>query len=876
MKSKSSGRNNARNSSKEDAAAAPEHKNDLLIAAVGASAGGIEAFTELMSNLATDTGMAFVLVQHLDPEHHSMLTELLSKKTAMRVKEVTNGMTVEPNHVYVIPPNATMSISDHTLQLAPRGDSRAVHMSIDHFMRTLADEQGNRAIGVLLSGSGTDGTAGLAEIQAHGGVTFAQDEATAKYDSMPHSAITAGCVDYVLPPKAIARELARIAIHPYLVREHGPEIAPAENTGLSLVFQLLRKSTGVDFTHYRQTTILRRIQRRMVVHKIDKMDDYVKYIQNKPAEIKALYQDVLINVTSFFRNARVFDALKSQVFPAISKNHTPEANIRIWTPGCASGEETYSVAIALLEFLGDTASQFHIQFFGTDISETSIGKARGGSYPENIQSDVSAERLRRFFSKVEGGYRISKNIRDMCIFAQHNLINDAPFSQMDLICCRNLLIYLEPVLQNKVISLFHYAARLGGYLVLGTSEGVGAANNLFSIEDRANKIFLKKANTIPQPVTFSLHAGGQRQEYSGFRVPVKQPETSWSYLEAQKEFDRRLLSQYSPATVFINEDLEIIHTRGNVNRYLKLSPGRASLSILKMAREWLLIDLRNAIAKAKKDNVTVRKQNIQIKNGNGNGGADAIRVVSFELAPIRMGTLKELYFMIVFEEVPSIARPKAASRAARSARPVREAESLTSGRLAQLEQELAATKEYLQSVIETQEATNEELQSANEEILSSNEELQSTNEELETAKEELQSANEELSTVNDELRSRNQEVTLSNNDLINLFASIDFALIIVGSDLHIRRFTPHAQKFLGLIPADVGRPLGNINPTIEIPDLHSLVLQVMSDLRQVDREITDRKGGRYQLRILPYRTVDNKIDGAIISIYNSLAAAESA
>jgi two-component system CheB/CheR fusion protein len=875
MKSKSAGPDKPRSSQKDENSQA-DRNNDLLIAAIGASAGGIEATTELLSHVPADTGMAFVLVQHLDPSHHSMLTELLSKKTPMRVVEVTNGMTVEPNQVYVIPPNATMSISNHTLQLGPRTESsRGVHMSIDHFMRALAEEQGNRAIGIILSGSGTDGTAGLAQIQAQGGVTFAQDDESAKYDSMPRSAVASGCVDYVLSPKAIARELARIARHPYLARSgtsNIAELAPSETNGLGLVFQLLRKTTGVDFTHYRKTTILRRIQRRMIVHKMEKMEDYVKYVQTNPAEIKALYQDMLINVTSFFRNPRVFDALKSQVFPALMKNRSSEASLRLWTPGCASGEETYSLAIALLEFLGDKASRTHIQFFGTDISELSVAKARSGLYPENIQSDVSPERLRRFFTKVDGGYRISKGIRDICIFAQHNVLNDPPFSQMDLLCCRNLLIYLEPVLQNKVISLFHYAARPGGYLILGTSEGIGSATNLFSTEDRANKIFLKKATGVRQPVTFSLNHPSERHEYGAMRVPATQPDSSWNYLEAQKEFDRRLLGQYAPATVFINEDLEIIHTRGSVNRYLKLAPGRASLSILKMAREGLLLDLRNAISKAKKENVAVRKQNIQIKNGNGNGGpqGDATRIVNFEVAPINMGNLKELYFMIVFEDRPAIARPAAA----RSTRASRESES-ASARITKLEQELAATKEYLHSVIETQEATNEELQSANEEILSSNEELQSTNEELETAKEELQSANEELSTVNDELRSRNQEVTLINNDLTNLFASIDIAVVMIGSDLTIRRFTPQAKKFLGLIPGDVGRPLLNINPTMEIPEFQSLVLQVMADVRSVERELKDRENGRYQLRILPYRTPENKIDGAVITIVNISAQPRS-
>jgi two-component system CheB/CheR fusion protein len=372
-----------------------------------------------------------------------------------------------------------------------------------------------------------------------------------------------------------------------------------------------------------------------------------------------------------------------------------------------------------------------------------------------------------------------------------------------------------------------------------------------------------------QPVTFSLNHPSERHEYGAVRVPMKQPDTSWNYLEAQKEFDRRLLNQYAPATVFINEDMEIIHTRGAVNRYLKLAPGRASLSILKMARERLLPDLRNAISKAKKENVTVRKQNIQIKNGNGNGAshADSNRVVSFEVAPVNMGNLKELYFMIVFEDAPGMARPSAASRPARAPRESERA----SGRIAKLEQELSATKEYLQSVIETQEATNEELQSANEEILSSNEELQSTNEELETAKEELQSANEELSTVNDELRSRNQEVTLINNDLTNLFASIDIAVVMIGSDFNIRRFTPQAQKFLSLIPGDVGRHLLNINPTMEVPEFQSLVLQVMSSSRPVEREFSDPQGGRYQLRIFPYHTPENKIDGAVITIVNITA-----
>jgi two-component system, chemotaxis family, CheB/CheR fusion protein len=867
-KSKPAARNKSKAAPSNNSPATKNSNGDFLIVAIGASAGGIEAFTELMRNLPTDTGMAFVLIQHLDPKHHSILAELISKETAMSVEEVRDGMSIEPDHVYVIPPNASMSITNHTLTLAPRGEIRGVHMATDHFMRALAEDQGNRAIGVILSGSGTDGTLGLVEIQAQGGITFAQDETTAKYDGMPRSAIAAGCVDYVLPPKGIARELARIAHHPYVSHDHGAETAeiiPTESTGLTTIYHILRRTTGLDFTHYRQTTILRRIQRRMVVHKIDKIIDYVKYLQSNPAEVKALYQDMLINVTSFFRNPRVFDALKSHVFPNVIKNHATQSSIRIWTPGCASGEETYSVAIALLETLDDKATHLPIQIFGTDVSEASVSKARTGLYPQNIEGDVSPERLRRFFAKVEGGYRISKTIRDMCIFAQHNLLNDPPFSQMDLICCRNLLIYLEPVLQTKIISLFHYAIRPGGYLVLGTSEGVGGASNLFATEDRAYKIFSKKVSGTRHLVSFTLNRPPteRAEAATSSRIVGKPPDSGWNYaenyVEAQKEFDRRLLTQFAPATAFLNEEFEIIHSRGPVNRYLKLAPGRASLSVLKMAREGMLLDLRNALNRAKKENAPVRKTGIRIKMGNGenSGAAELSRSINIDVVPMTMGNLQEPYFMVVFQDVAPL-RSKASGAESQSETERR--------RTVKIEQELAATKEYLQSVIETQEATNEELQSANEEVLSSNEELQSTNEELETAKEELQSANEELSTVNDELRNRNVEISQVNNDLTNLLASIDIGVVMVAHDFTIRRFTPKAQKIFGLIPADIGRSLQNINPSLPIPDFQSDIRKVMSDSHSVAKELVDRDGLRFQLRILPYHGAENKVEGAVITI----------
>ncbi|HEY2545502.1 MAG TPA: chemotaxis protein CheB [Candidatus Acidoferrum sp.] len=844
-------------------------ENNTTIVAIGASAGGIEALSELMSYLPADSGMAFVLVQHLDPKHQSLLTELLARKTTMTVREVVEGMLVQPNRVYVIPPNAMMSIAKETLHLTPREGSPGQHMSVDYFMRALAEQKGNRAIGVILSGSGTDGTLGMAEIQAHGGVTFAQDEASAKYDGMPRSAAVAGHVDYVLSPKGIAKELARIAHHPYVARDSVipmAEAAVAPAAGLNTIFQLLRRATGVDFTYYRQTTILRRIQRRMVVNKIDKLEEYAKFVQGHPIEVKALYRDMLINVTSFFRSPQVFEALKSMVFVAIQKNLSRERGIRIWTPGCASGEETYSVAIALIEFLGDKASQIPIQFFGTDVSDLSVTKARNGVYPENIQGDVSPARLRRFFTKIECGYRVSKTIRDMCIFAQRNVLNDPPFSRMDLICCRNLLIYLEPVLQNKAIPLFHYALRPNGFLLLGSSEGLGTASGLFAVEDRTHKIFSKRVGLARHAEALSVDSHFARKEYGPVRPPADQQEPVWNYPESQKEFDRQLLTQYVPATVFVNEEMEIVHTRGDVNDYLKLAPGKPSLSIMKMAREGLLVELRNAIARAKKENVVVAKRNLRVKGANEKGEKAeqgvSIRLVNFDVVPVKLGNTKDPYFMVVFQEALAEAEGQSSSR---RNRPGNASESALK-RTAKLEQELAATKEYLQSVIETQEATNEELQSANEEILSSNEELQSTNEEMETAKEELQSANEELTTVNDELRSRNLEITQVNNDLINLLSSIDIAVIMIGSDLTIRRFTPKAQQFLRLIAGDIGRPLSNINPSIEIADLQSMVMQVVADFHPLERELTDRMGVHYQFKILPYRTVENKIDGAVITI----------
>jgi two-component system CheB/CheR fusion protein len=857
----------------------PRLARDTTIVAIGASAGGIEALSDFLSHLPPDTGMSFVLVQHLDPTHHSILTELLARKTAMSVVEVSDGMPVLPNHLHVIPPNAVMSISKHTLHLSPRADAGGLHMPIDHFMRALAQQHGDRAIGIILSGSGSDGALGIAEIQAHGGVTFAQEPASAKHDGMPRSAAATGRVDYVLPPKGIAQELARIAHHPYVAR-NGPSGTPPApllpGPELHALFQSLRRATGVDFSDYRKSVILRRIQRRMFIHKIDKLADFVHYVQNNPPAIKAVHNDMLINVTSFFRNPGAFEAMKSTVFPAIYKNQTQQPGIRVWVPGCASGEEVYSVAIALLEFLSDKDGHIPMQFFGTDVSELSIAKARDAVYPENILSDVSPERLRKFFVKVENGYRVSKTIRDMCIFAQHNLLNDPPFSQMNLVCCRNLLIYLEPQLQNKVLSLFHYALRRGGFLVLGLGESIGRRSKLFAVENRTYRIFSRKDGVAQRRGTFTLRSRAERSEHGQIRIQAKPPDQHWNYAEAQKEFDRRLLSQYVPATVFVNEEMDILHSRGDVNRYLKLAPGRANLNLLKMARYALLAELRVAIAQAKKKNIAVGKRDLKIKseaepvNGKGTRATEVVRWVNFDVVPVTLGNLKDLYFMIVFQDAPPKLPSKSADLRARSGK----ATVADEKEATRLKQELAVTKEYLQSIIDTQEASNEELQCANEEILSSNEELQSTNDEMAAAKEELQSTNEELSSLNDALRSSNEELARVNSDFMNLFSTIELALVMVGNDLKVRRFTAGAQKLLGLGVGDIGLPLANINGAAKVKNLVGIVRRVMSDFRTHEQEFTDDKGARHLVKILPCGTMQGKIEGALITISDIAAANE--
>jgi two-component system, chemotaxis family, CheB/CheR fusion protein len=837
------------------------------IVGIGASAGGLEAFTQLLQELPVTTGLAFVLVQHLDPTHESMLPELLSRVTKMPVQQVQKGMTVEPNHIYVTPPNANMTMNGMTLRLASRSETRGLHMPIDHFFRSLAQQHGSRAIGIILSGAGSDGALGLAEIKDQGGITFVQEERSARFPGMPHSAIMNGGIDFILPPAGIAQELARVAQHPYVIsslsgREEEPPVDPEptfrspDSDGLSQVFRLLRAATGVDFLFYEQSTIRRRITRRMTLCKADSLIEYAENIKHHPEELDALYHDLLIKVTGFLRDPETFEALKTEIFPTLLRDRPADKPVRIWIPGCATGEECYSIAICLLEFLGDRVADTPIQIFATDIDETALTKARSGRYIENIALDISPERLRRFFTKVDQHYQIMHTIRELCTFARHDICIDPPFSNLDLISCRNVLIYLQPAIQKRIIPLFHYALNSHGFLALGSSESIGTFVDLFAQVDKKQKIFARKMTATRPAIEFPLrrHAADQTEATSP-KTPEDGPLLKG--VDIYYEADRVVLNQYAPAGVLINEQMDILQFRGDTSHYLRPAPGRASLNLMQMAREGLLMDLRSAIMDAQKSGGIITREGVQVRFERRPLN------VTVCVIPLKLPASHAHHYVILFEEVTSAAGREDRPRTRRGEAAMREAEREHNNLLAQ---ELEATKQYLQSLIERYEAANEELKSANEEILSSNEELQSTNEELETAKEELQSTNEELSTVNDELRQRNQELGEANNDLNNLFSSANLPIIVLDNNLRIRRFTASAEKILNVIPTDIGRPIGHLNLNIPIPDLESLILEAMDSVSIREREVQDREGHWYCLRIRPYRTPDNRIDGAMLLI----------
>ncbi|MBD2464436.1 PAS domain-containing protein [Oscillatoria sp. FACHB-1407] len=834
------------------------------VVGIGASAGGLEAFTQLLNFLPTNTGMAFVIIQHMTPDQESVLNQILARVTRMPVYEAQDGMAVAPNQVYLIPPNQTLTIAKGLLKLSPRPPRNTMFMSVDTFLLSLAEDRGSKAIAVILSGADSDGARGVEAVKAAGGITIAQCQESAQVESMPNTAIATGQVDFILPPDQIAQKLAEISHHPYITNL-SKTVAEASSTptasqdALTTIFNALRKTTGVDFTHYKQTTLNRRIQRRMVLYQLDNLDEYARYLQSNPAEVMALYRDCLIHVTSFFRDPDSFQALKAVVFPIIIKDKSPSTPIRIWVAGCSTGEEAYSIAICLLEFLSDQVSHVPIQIYATDLSETAIEYARNGIYTPSQVANVSPDRLYRFFIQVEGGYQISKAVRELCVFARQNLIGDPPFSRLDLITCRNVLIYLGNSLQKKLLPIFHYGLKSNGFLMLGASETVGDFIDLFTLCDKKNKIYAKKLSMARPNIELTASS------YSPTTINV-QPlvtEPLPNDLELQREADRIVLNQYAPAGVVVDENLEILQFRGQTSPYLEPAPGRASLNLLRMAKEQLRRDLQSAVYQARQQKLPVRRDGLQIRESDypsGGTTSQRIRQVIINVTPFQVGSNQEC-FLVLFEDAPMILELPAETEdgSTSSKRKTREAQEII-----RLKQELATSREHLQSIIEEQQATNQDLRAANEEILSSNEELQSTNEELETAKEEIQAANEELNTVNDELRRRTQEATQVSNDLQNLLNSIHIPILMLGADLQIRQFTPAMEGIFNLISTDIGRPLSDITHKLSVPNLEQQILEVIRTLNLKTQEIQDRDGHWYHLRIRPYRTIDNKIDGAVL------------
>jgi two-component system CheB/CheR fusion protein len=825
------------------------------VVGIGASAGGLEAFQQLLSHLPTTTGLAFVIVQHLAPQHSSMLSELLSRSTKIPVREVEEGMAVAPDHIYVIPPNTNMVISEGQLHLMSRRETELQHMPIDCFLTSLAEDLKEKAIGVVLSGTASDGTQGVKAIKAEGGITFAQDEKSAKYDSMPRNAIATGCVDFILPPEGIARELTSIGRHPYVVHGHGPDVddlVPGGDDEINQILGLVRATSGDDFAHYRKSTIRRRIKRRMVLHKIEEVSQYLRHLHGNGEELQKLYQDLLIGVTSFFRDPAVFQRLTKTVLPALMKNRSMDSALRVWVPGCSTGEEAYSIAICVLEFLSETKSNVSIQIFGTDVSAAAIEKARVGKYAEAVAAEVSPERLRRFFTAVSGGYQVNKSIRETCVFARHNLLQDPPFSMMDLISCRNLLIYLEVAAQKKLIPVFGYALRPSGFLLLGKSENVTGFSELFSPVDTKCKVYLKKPTSAhyagahwPRSITLEKTARG-KQGGGEPAIPF----------DLQKEVQGILLSEYTPAGVVVNSDLNIIQFQGQMGGFLEPKPGQATLNLAKLTHEAMSLDLRAIIHMAKKLDAPVVREGVRLKSPGQS------REITLEVIPIKGSSARDRYFLVLFREEPqALKKTRVPGKKSRGDRRIGE-----EAEVERLRKEVDRTRGHIQAILEEQEATNEELQSANEEIQSSNEELQSTNEELETAKEELQSSNEELTTLNEELQNRNTELGTINNDLNNLISSINIPVVMLSRDLRVRRFTPLAEKVLNLIPTDIGRPITDLKPNIDVPNLERLMSECIETASLKEQEVEDRHGHWYSLRIRPYRTSENLIEGVVFTL----------
>jgi two-component system, chemotaxis family, CheB/CheR fusion protein len=803
------------------------------IIGIGASAGGLEALESFFSHVPADCNMAFVVIQHLDPAHKSIMSSLLKKYTAMEIAEITDGMGVDKNRVYLAPPDRNIAVIENTLHHVTPEKNHGFNLPIDYFFRSLAEDQGKRSIGIILSGTGTDGTLGLKEIKAAGGMAMVQEETQAKYSGMPRSAIDTGLVDFILPVEKMPGHLIQYASHPYLEAAKTAKTTDGDfQTNTRKILLLIRGKTGHDFSLYKNTTIQRRIERRMALHQIERIADYVRYMERNPPEIESLFKEILINVTRFFRDPKAFEALDKKGIPDLLEGKERDAFFRIWVPGCSTGEEAYGLAMLLTEAMEKRKKRCTLQVFASDIDAEAIEVGRRAVYPESIKADVSKERLDRFFIKEDKTYRVKKYIRECVVFALQDLAKDPPFSRLDLISCRNLLIYMDHALQMKILPMFHYSLVDRGVLFLGTSESLGEFVGSFSPIDTKWKMYRRKGAgraVYPDRIPAALPGKALAPDRAGFR-----------------SLGEKVIARvFAPPSVLVNEKFDVLYCYGPIDRFLAVPSGEASLNVLRIAREGLRNKLATALSEALKGTIPVTVENV------GVGSDGNVRTVDLVVQPILEPGETQRLMMIVFKEKTDIKAPvKKLKRA--------DAPAPKNGEMETLKQELIATRDHLQNTIE-------ELQTANEEFQSTNEELQSANEELETSKEELQSTNEELVTVNSELQHKIDQLTETSNDVNNLLASTEIASVFLDMELRIKRFTPATAKIFRLLQTDIGRSIRDITSNIASFNVYAAAEDVLATLMRKEVEVKNEDGKWFTLRIIPYRTMDNTIEGVVIT-----------
>jgi two-component system CheB/CheR fusion protein len=820
-------------------------RSTFPIVGIGASAGGLEALELFLQKVPEDSGMAFVIVQHLDPTHKGIMAQLLQRATALKVFQVKDRTRVQPNCVYVIPPNKDMSILHGVLHLLDPVAPRGLRLPIDFFFRSLADDAEERSIGVLLSGMGTDGTLGLKNIKGKAGVVFVQDPASAKFDGMPRSAVEAGLADVVAPVEALPGKIIAYLHHAPLMARSGLADEDQGHSALEKVVILLRVQTGHDFSFYKKSTVYRRIERRMGIHQIDRIATYVRLLQENSQELELLFKELLIGVTSFFRDPEAWEQLKAQVIPALLKDRPSSQALRVWIPGCATGEEAYSLAIIFREALEQLkpARKHTLQIFATDLDRDAIEKARAGVFPANIAADVSAERLSRFFVQVERGYQVCKPVRETVIFAPQNVTMDPPFTKLDLVSCRNLLIYLMPELQKKLLPLFHFSLNPGGFLFLGSAETIGGFTDLFALLEGKARLFRRLESGLQaEPVAF-------RASFTPAQMEAPPPKALKAPANLESQAEQLLLQRYSPAAVLVNDKGDILFISGRTGKYLEPAAGKVNWNIFAMAREGLRYELPGAFQKALHQKGAVYLRNVVVRTNGGKQAVD-VTVQRLDEPEALRGML-----MIVFADVATPPETKGPAKGPRA----------STARVAALERDLEQARHELQTTREEMQTSQEEAKSANEELQSTNEELQSTNEELTTSKEEMQSMNEELQTLNAELQHKVSDLSQLNNDLKNLLESTEIATVFLDSVLRVRLFTAGSNRIFKLIQGDVGRPVTDIASELVYSELADDAREVLRTLVIHEQPVAARDGCWFMVRIMPYRTLENMIDGVVIT-----------